>query len=166
MRNPDDRCGREDCGVPRLRHAPHFPGLTNSHAFVEPAPEAESVCTGCGAPRAKSDSLCSRCSMTGIDPPVQPDPDAAARAIAHRLLAGVHTCTAERHGEVCTKTTEGLKEARALGRDEGAREEREALAGIAQDRMSRCGHRAGTCRSCMEDGALIDIIVRRGKEGA
>lgn len=157
MRNPDDRCGREDCGVPRLRHAPHFPGLTNSHAFVEPAPQAESALDD--GPRCQ----CGGEHYPDEHPvPVHPDPDAVVRALTADWKPYVPE-SGWNALDACAE--EAFAAGRALGCDEGAREEREALAGIAQDRMSRCGHRAGTCRSCMEDGALIDIIVRRGKEG-
>lgn len=32
-----------------------------------------------------------------------------AREVAHQLLAGIHHCTADRHGEVCTKTTDAIE---------------------------------------------------------
>jgi hypothetical protein len=40
MSRDDDRCGYHNCGTRRCQHAPHFPGLSGSHAFVEPQPAA------------------------------------------------------------------------------------------------------------------------------
>lgn len=115
------------------------------------------------APQAESANVrdCQRRKLH--EGPCQPDPDAAVRTIAE-LWGQPFTPGGHENDKLRRRVNGAVREAfaagRALGRDEGAREEQEACWEIAAT-----GERLGSGMTLMKSQQQIaDAIARRGSE--
>lgn len=132
MSNPGDRCALTNCRGLRAFHDHTF------HAFVEPAPQAESANV--------RDCQCRKLH----EGPCSPGPDAAVRALIEESRVPLGT-----RGWQLVR--EAFAAGRALGRDEGEWEEREACEKLARGMAKKTFGDAKDAAT-----ALADAIARRG----